>query len=310
MKLIEELRRRNVFRVAIAYLVASWLVIQLADILVPMLTLPEWVSRFIFLLLVVLFIPTLVAAWALELTPDGIRLEKNVDRSQSVAPQTGQKLNHMIIGVLALAVIVLLVDKVWLSGGEDGVTSTGEVIEKSVAVLPFSDLSQNQDQEWFADGLAEEILNALARTPDLLISGGLGTPGGGADSRNGPADSCFRRLPPVVTELRPQRDRRHRDSGRPRDPDCQRARDDDGPGIAQGHARSRHEFRRGVSRIPPWGGAAHAFAPGEQPGHDARGLRILRTSAQGRSRFLVRAWGCCTVLDFADVINIVPARYQ
>jgi TolB-like protein len=170
MSLIAELKRRNVFKVAIAYLVASWLIIQLADILVPMLALPEWVSRFVFLMLVVLLIPTLIAAWALELTPDGLKLEKNVDRSQSITPQTGQKLNHMIIGVLALAVVLLLVDRVWLPGGESSTASVTTSVEKSVAVLPFADLSQNQDQEWFADGLAEEILNALARTPDLLIS--------------------------------------------------------------------------------------------------------------------------------------------
>ena len=170
MNLIGELKRRNVFKVAIAYLVASWLIIQLADILVPMLTLPEWVARFVFLLLVVLFIPTLIAAWALELTPEGLKLEKNVDRSESITPETGQKLNHMIIGVLALAVVVLLVDKVWLSGEEGSAPAEAAAVDKSVAVLPFADLSQNQDQEWFADGLAEEILNALARTPDLLIS--------------------------------------------------------------------------------------------------------------------------------------------
>jgi TolB-like protein len=170
MSLFDELKRRNVFRVAIAYLVASWLIIQLTDILVPMLTLPEWVSRFIFLLLVVLFVPTLIAAWALEMTPDGVKLEKNVDRTASITPNTGKKLNGMIIGVLALAVVVLLIDKIWLSGeGQSEVLQTATV-DKSVAVLPFADLSQAQDQEWFADGLAEEILNALARTPDLLIS--------------------------------------------------------------------------------------------------------------------------------------------
>jgi TolB-like protein len=76
----------------------------------------------------------------------------------------------LIIGVLALAVVVLLVDKVWLSGAGDGAPEAVAEVDKSVAVLPFADLSQNQDQEWFADGLAEEILNALARTPDLLIS--------------------------------------------------------------------------------------------------------------------------------------------
>ena len=170
MGLISELKRRNVFKVAVAYLVAAWLIVQLTEILIPMLLLPEWVGRFIFLLLVVLFVPTLIAAWALELTPDGIKLEKNVDRSESITPQTGHKLNGVITGVLALAVVVLLVDKVWLSADGEGAGEAAAQVEKSVAVLPFSDLSQSQDQEWFADGLAEEILNALARTPDLLIS--------------------------------------------------------------------------------------------------------------------------------------------
>ncbi len=170
MNLFSELKRRNVFRVAIAYLVASWLLIQLVDVLVPMLTLPEWVSRFIFLLLVVLFIPTIIAAWALELTPDGIKLEKNVDREISVTSQTGKRLNQLIIGILAVLVVILLVDKVIVSVNDDGSIDSARRADKSVAVLPFSDLSQGQDQEWFADGLAEEILNELSRTPDLLIS--------------------------------------------------------------------------------------------------------------------------------------------
>ncbi len=83
--LFSELKRRNVFRVGLAYLVASWLLIQLTDILVPMLALQDWVSRFIFLLLVVLAVPVLIAAWALELTPDGIKLEKNVERAPTQA---------------------------------------------------------------------------------------------------------------------------------------------------------------------------------------------------------------------------------
>jgi TolB-like protein len=174
MSLFSELKRRNVFRVAIAYLITAWLLIQLADILIPMLTLPEWVARFILLLLVILFIPTLIAAWALELTPDGLKLEKDVDRSASITPTTGKKLNGITIGLLALAVVVLLVDKFYLSAGssaiDDNQLTAVTKVEKSIAVLPFADLSQGQDQEWFADGLAEEILNSLARTPDLLVA--------------------------------------------------------------------------------------------------------------------------------------------
>ena len=168
MSLFSELKRRNVFRVAIAYLIASWLLIQLADILIPMLTLPEWVARLIFLLLLILFIPTLIGAWALELTPEGLKLEKDVDRGASITPNTGKKLNAITIGVLALAVVVLMIDKVYL--GDDAPPDGVAIIDKSIAVLPFADLSQAQDQEWFADGLAEEILNALARTPDLMVA--------------------------------------------------------------------------------------------------------------------------------------------
>jgi TolB-like protein len=168
MSLFSELKRRNVFRVAIAYLIASWLLLQLADILIPMLTLPEWVARLIFLLLLILFIPTLIGAWALELTPEGLKLEKDVDRDASITPNTGKKLNAVTIGVLALAVVVLMIDKVYLSN--DSSPDVTASVDKSIAVLPFADLSQAQDQEWFADGLAEEILNALARTPDLMVA--------------------------------------------------------------------------------------------------------------------------------------------
>lgn len=167
MGIFNELKRRNVFRVAIAYVISAWLLIQLADILVPMLALPEWVSRLILLLLLILFVPTLIGAWALELTPEGLKLEKHVDQTASITPATGKRLNTLIIGSLAIAVVLLLVDKMYLSSDVDAPVSK---VEKSVAVLPFADLSENQDQEWFADGLAEEILNALARTPDLLIS--------------------------------------------------------------------------------------------------------------------------------------------
>ncbi len=170
MSLFNELKRRNVFRVAIAYMITAWLLLQLADILIPMLTLPEWVARFVLLLILILFVPTLIAAWALELTPDGIKLEKDVDRSSSITPHTGKKLNAAMISLLALAVVLLLVDKFYLSAGDESAIATVAEIDKSIAVLPFADLSQDQDQEWFADGLAEEILNSLARTPDLLVA--------------------------------------------------------------------------------------------------------------------------------------------
>ena len=168
---LAELKRRNVYRVAVAYAISSWFLLQVAGSLTPILELPEWVPRFVFLILFVGLIPALIAAWALEMTPDGIRLEKDVDRS---GPQTGGKhrgLNYFIIGILTLTIVLLVVERVFIAdiAKHDAVVDVA-VPEKSIAVLPFDDFSQGQGQDWFADGLAEEILNALARTPDLVVS--------------------------------------------------------------------------------------------------------------------------------------------
>jgi hypothetical protein len=98
-----ELKRRNVVKVAIAYAIVSWLVLQLANILVPILTLPEWVERLVILILLLGFLLALFFSWAFELTPEGIKKEEHVDRSESVTSVTGRKLDFIIIGVLVIA---------------------------------------------------------------------------------------------------------------------------------------------------------------------------------------------------------------
>jgi TolB-like protein len=152
--------------------VAAWLLLRLTSDLVPILSLPEWVPRLVFLFLVIGLVPSLIAAWALELTPEGIKLEKDVDRSNSETAQTGRKLNVFIIGTLALIIVFLIVERVFIANVGEPPLVTVIVAEpdKSVAVMPFLDLSKSGNQEWFADGLAEEIMNALARTPDLMVS--------------------------------------------------------------------------------------------------------------------------------------------
>ncbi len=172
MNFFAELKRRNVYRVAIAYSIAGWLLLQFASTFVPILGLPEWVPRLIFLLLVIGLVPTVIAAWALELTPEGIKLEKNVDRNETETVQTGRKLNFFIIGTLVLIIVFLIVERVFIAnvGEPPPVTVIDAGPNKTIAVLPFADLSKDRSQEWFADGLAEEILNALARTPDLMVS--------------------------------------------------------------------------------------------------------------------------------------------
>jgi len=170
--LFEELKRRNVFRVGVAYIVVAWLILQFTDLVLENINAPEWVMQIIMLVLVVGLPVALIFAWAFEMTPEGVKREKDIDRSKSHTPRTGKKLDRLIIAVLVLALAVVGVERVSFAGSSETDVISEQVLaaEKSIAVLPFADLSQNQDQEWFADGLAEEILNALTRTPDLLVS--------------------------------------------------------------------------------------------------------------------------------------------
>jgi TolB-like protein len=164
--LFEELKRRNVFRVAIAYIAVAWLILQVADIVFDNITAPAWLMQALMFFLVIGFPLAILFAWAYEMTPEGIKKEKDVDRSQSITAQTGQKLNRTIIIVLLAAVGFLLVDKFMLRGTAPDMTAT----DSSVAVLPFVAMSRGPDDEYFADGLTEEILNSLARIPEILVT--------------------------------------------------------------------------------------------------------------------------------------------
>ncbi len=164
--LFTELKRRNVFRVALAYIALAWLILQVADIVFENIGAPAWVMQVIMFVLAVGFPIAVLFAWAYELTPDGIKREHEVDRSQSITQQTGQKLNRTIIVVLLAAVGFLLVDKFLL---QDAPTTVA-VTDKSVAVLPFVPMSRGENDEFFADGLTEEILNSLTRVQDLLVT--------------------------------------------------------------------------------------------------------------------------------------------
>ncbi len=111
MSFIRELKRRNVVRVGIAYLVGSWLLIQVADIVFETIGSPAWVMQTLLAILAIGLPVALFLAWAFELTPEGVKLEKDVDRSRSIAPQTGKKLNNTIFILMALAIAYLLYDK-------------------------------------------------------------------------------------------------------------------------------------------------------------------------------------------------------
>lgn len=176
---IEEVKRRNVFKVAVVYLFAAWLTMQVVDVMFDALLLPDWLGRAVAALLVLGFPFALIFAWAFELTPEGIKREKDVDRSESITQETGQKLNRTAIIVLGALVAFLLFDKFCLTGRviveppmEDPAAAEAVVEEKpSIAVLPFVNMSDDESNEYFSDGLSEELLNLLAKIPDLHVAG-------------------------------------------------------------------------------------------------------------------------------------------
>ena len=177
MSLIEELKRRNVIRVAALYLVASWILLQLTDVLSSLLPVPPWTGSLVFLLLTLAFFPVVIFAWVYEMTPEGLKREADVDRSLSVTSGTGHKINAAIIVLLVLAIGGMVADRLVPEDSADTEIATSDPVEilpaadeKSIAVLPFADLSADQDQQYFTDGLSEELLNLLASVDDLRVA--------------------------------------------------------------------------------------------------------------------------------------------
>jgi len=177
MSLFQELQRRNVIRVGLLYLVAAWLLLQLTDVLSSLLSVGESAGPLVILLLALGFFPVLIFAWVYEMTPDGLKRESDIDRSQSVTPDTGRKVNTLIIVLLALAIVGMIADRLIPESSPDTDVATADSITaplaidaQSIAVLPFADLSRDQDQQYFTDGLSEELLNLLVRVDDLHVA--------------------------------------------------------------------------------------------------------------------------------------------
>jgi TolB-like protein/Tfp pilus assembly protein PilF len=175
MSLFSELKRRNVFRVAIAYVIAAWLVLQVSELVLDAIEAPAWVLKAL-LLLAALGLPiVLLFSWAYELTPDGLKKEQDVDRSGSITHSTGKKLNQITIAMVIALVVLVVIDRAYFAPpsrpAAESAKATEVRAEKSIAVLAFEDLSAAGDQEYFADGLSEELLNVLARMPDLQVAG-------------------------------------------------------------------------------------------------------------------------------------------
>jgi len=190
LSFFNELKRRNVFKVTIAYVIITWLIAQVLQLVFESFETPAWVMKTVLVLLATGVPIAVFFAWAFEMTPDGLKREHEVDRSQSITPQTGKKLNNMIITVLILALGYFAYDKFVISAGRNTAAietaveeATTQVLteqasiaettlepDKSIAVLPFVNMSADAHNEFFSDGLSEELLNLLAKIPELRVT--------------------------------------------------------------------------------------------------------------------------------------------
>jgi TolB-like protein/Tfp pilus assembly protein PilF len=159
-----ELKRRNVYKVAVAYAIVAWLLIQIATQVFPFFEIPNWAVRLVVLLLIIGFPIALILAWAFELTPEGIKRAEDVDLGKSITHKTGRKLTALIIMIAAVALGLLLFQIFVKRNAPSGVAS-----EKSIAVLPFANLSRDPDNAYFAAGIQEEIITRLSKIAELKV---------------------------------------------------------------------------------------------------------------------------------------------
>ena len=173
----DELKRRNVVRVGVAYLVAAWVVLQIIDFVVDAISAPNWIVQ-VFILVAAIGLPVVLAiSWAFELTPEGVKRESEIDRSQPIPATTGRRLDRLIIVLLTLAVVFLIGERLMTSPIDmpTSIEPTSEppdiaARENTIAVLPFVNMSSDQEQEYFSDGITEEILNRLAGIHELRVA--------------------------------------------------------------------------------------------------------------------------------------------
>ena len=186
MSFFNELKRRNVFKVAAAYIIVSWLIMQAGEVMAPALRLPDWINSALAFFLILGFPLAMFFSWAYEMTTDGIKKEKEVDRTQSITHTTGQKLNYAIIALMSVALAYFVWDKFVADpenelelakaspaveqNGSAAISHTQKPDKKSIAVLPFQNRSANEENAaFFSDGVHDELLTNLSRIKSLKV---------------------------------------------------------------------------------------------------------------------------------------------
>jgi TolB-like protein/tetratricopeptide (TPR) repeat protein len=189
-QILAELKRRNVFRMAGLYLVTSWLLIQIAETLLPIFETPAWILKTLVLLLALGFVPALVFSWVFELTPEGLKLDLGSAHDTRITPTAARRMDRMLLLGMSLIVVFLLAERYWwptvhpaptadtqqslLARSDDApagrAAQASELTDTSIAVLPFVNMSAEADNEYFADGLTETLLHMLAQIDGLQVT--------------------------------------------------------------------------------------------------------------------------------------------
>lgn len=170
-KLFAELKRRKVLKVVTAYVIAAWLALQMADMVREPLGMPDWVFQAILVVLVIGFLLTVALAWIFDFTPDGIRRTPATGDDADKGFSTGRKIDFIIIALLLVSLVAFVARDSLLGGPEAPPATTDSAVVKSIAVLPFVSMSSDVENEYFSDGLSEELLNMLAKIKDLKVAG-------------------------------------------------------------------------------------------------------------------------------------------
>lgn len=185
LSFINELNRRNVFRVTIAYVALAWLLTEVAGTLFPAFGIPDWGVRFVVIVFALGFVPVFLFSWVYEITPEGLKRERDIVRDASITHLTAKRLDGITIGLIVTALAFILVDRLWLGpkSTEQSVDPIDVVAEQiatepivsaesdqSIAVLPFVNMSDDSSNDYFSEGLSEELLNLLVKIPELRVA--------------------------------------------------------------------------------------------------------------------------------------------
>jgi TolB-like protein len=163
-----ELKRRNVVKAAIAYIVIAWVLLQVASIVLPITNAPEWVLKTFSFFLVIGFPIWVLISWVYEVTPEGLKKTTNVPKDQSITSTTNKRLNILILFGLIAAIVIGIVNRP-VFNFNNSISSTDDIAENSIAVLPFDNMSSDKENEWFCDGVTEDILTQLSKIKGLKV---------------------------------------------------------------------------------------------------------------------------------------------